>query len=83
MNIDVIKYFRNDTFGKKKYHSSDGSRFHIQLLSYKVVSKQKNKNENTEYHGMFISFKSHLYQKQGSPIFLLFDSLNLVLYILV
>ena len=67
----------------KKYHSSDGSRFHIQLLSYNVVSKQKNKNENTEYHGMFISFKSHLYSRQGSPIFLLFDSLSLVLYLLV
>ena len=67
----------------KKYHNSDGSRFHIQLLSYNVVSKQKNKNENTEYHGMFISFKSHLYSRQGSPIFLLFDSLSLVLYLLV
>ena len=67
----------------KKYHNSDGSRFHIQLLSYNVVSKQKNKNENTEYHGMFISFKSHLYSRQGGPIFLLFDSLSLVLYLLV
>ena len=41
-----------------------------QLLSYNVVSKHKNKNENTEYHGMFISFESLLYLKQGSPIFL-------------
>ena len=48
-----------------------------QLLSYNVVSKHKNKNENTEYHGMFISFKSHLYSKQGSPIFLLFGSWSL------
>ena len=32
----------------------------------------KNKNENTEYYGTFISFKSHLYSKQGSPILLLF-----------
>ena len=48
-----------------------------QLLSYNVVSKHKNKNENTEYHGMFISFKSHLYSKQGSPIFLLFGSWGL------
>ena len=45
-----------------------------QLLSSNVVSKHKSKNENTEYHGMFISFKSHLYSKQGSPIFLLFGS---------
>ena len=43
-----------------------------QLLSYNV-SKHKNKNENTEYHGMFISFKSHHYSKQGRPIFLLFE----------
>ena len=82
LNIAVIKNFRNDTFGKK-YHTSAGSCFHIQLLSYNVVSKQKNKNENTEYHGMFISFKSHLDSKQGSPIFLLLDSLSLVLYLLV
>ena len=34
--------------------------FLTQLLSYNV-SKHKNKNENTEYRGMFISFKSHLY----------------------
>ena len=38
-----------------------------QLLSYNVVSKHKNKNENTEYHGMFISFKSHL--KTNEPDF--------------
>ena len=48
-----------------------------QLLSYNVVSKHKYKNENTEYHGMFISFKGHLYSKQGSPIFLLFGSWSL------
>ena len=54
----------------------------IQVLSYNVVSKQK-KNENKEYHGMFISFKSHLYSKQGSPIYLLFGSWSLVLYLLV
>ena len=54
-----------------------------QLLSYNVVSKYKNKNENTEYHGMFISFKSHLYSKQGSLIFLLFRSWSLALYLLV
>ena len=47
-----------------------------QLLSYNV-SKHKNKNKNTEYHGMFISFKSHLFSKQGSPIFPLFESWSL------
>ena len=53
------------------------------LLSYNVVSKHKDKNENIEYHGMFISFKTHLYSKQGSPIFLLFGSWSLALYLLV
>ena len=51
----------------------------IQLLSYNVVSKQKkNRNENTECHGIFIPFKSHLNSKQGSLIFLLFGSWSLV-----
>ena len=54
-----------------------------QLLSYNVFSKHKNKNEYTEYHGMFISFKSHLCSKQGSPIFLLFGSWTLALHLLV
>ena len=51
----------------------------IKLLCYNVVSKEKkNKNENTECHGMFITFKSHLNSKQGSLIFLLFGSWSLV-----
>ena len=41
----------------------------------------KNKNENTKYHGIFISFKIQLYSKQGSPIFIFFGSWNLVLYL--
>ena len=52
-------YFQNDTFKKNRY--SDGSHLH-QSLSCNVVSKQRHKNENAEYHGMLISFKSrHLY----------------------
>ena len=50
---------------------------------YNVASKHKNKNENTKYHGICISFKSHLYSKQESPIFLLFGSWSLTLYLLV
>ena len=49
----------------------------IHLFSLTVVSKQK-KNENTEYHDTSISFKSHLYSKQVSPIFLLFGSWSVV-----
>ena len=50
----------------------------IQLLSYNIVSKQKKKNENIECHDMFIPLKRHLNSKQGSLIFLLFESWNLV-----
>ena len=55
----MIKYSRNDSFEKKKNITATEVIF-IQLLSYNVISKQKNKNEDTEYHGMFISFKNHL-----------------------
>ena len=77
----MIKCFRNDTFEKKTITATEVVL--TQLLSYNVVSKHKNKNKNTEYHGMFVSFKSHLYSKQGSPIFLVFGSWSLALYLLV
>ena len=38
----------------------------------------KKQNENTKYHGTFISLKSHLYSKKRGPIFLLFGSWSLV-----
>ena len=34
-----------------------------------------------EYHSFFISFKIHLYSKQGSPIFLFLGSWCLALYL--
>ena len=46
----------------------------IQVFFFSVGFKQKNKNENTEYNGSFIPFKSQLYSKPGSSIFLLFES---------
>ena len=49
----------------------------IQLLFFNVGSKQINENENTEYHGTLIPFKSQLYPKPGSSIFLLFGSWSL------
>ena len=64
-NFQVPGYFRKKTITAAEV-------VFIQLLSYHAVSKQKNKNENTEYQYIFISFKSHLYSKQGSPVFLLF-----------
>ena len=82
LNIVVIKYFRIDTFETKKTITATEVVL-TQLLSYNVVSKHKNKNENTEYHGIFISFKSHLYSKEGSPICLLFGSWSLALFLLV
>ena len=53
----------------------------IQVLFFTVGSKQKNKNENTEYHGTFTPFKAKLYLKPGKSIFLLFWSWSLVLYL--
>ena len=72
----MIKYFQNDTFGKKNITTTEV--VFIQFLSYNVVSKQKNKNENTECHDMFLPFKSHLNSKQGSLNLLLFGSWTLV-----
>ena len=45
----------------------------MQVFFFIVGSKWKNKNENTKYHGRFISFKSHLYSKPESSIFLFLD----------
>ena len=59
-------------FRKKIYHNSNGFRSHPLFLSYCYFST-KNKNESTEYHDTFISFKSHLHLKQESPSFLLFS----------
>ena len=55
----------------------------LQLSFFAVVSKQKNKDEHTEYHGIFIPFKSLVYWKHGSPTFILFGSWSLVLYLRV
>ena len=56
---------------KKNYQNSDVSLSDSIVLLYRCF-QTKNENENTEYYGTFISFKSHLYSKQRSPIFLLF-----------
>ena len=52
----------------------------IQVFFLPVGSKQKNKNELAEHHGMFIPFKSRVYSKHRSPIFHLFASWKMVLY---
>ena len=57
----------SEWYFRKKYHNSDGSRFHLVALLPLVL----NKNGNTEYHGIFISFKSQLYSEQGSFILLI------------
>ena len=44
----------------------------IQVSFLTVGSRHKNKNVLTEYHDIFISFKSRVYSKHGSPIFPLF-----------
>ena len=45
----------------------------IQVSFLTVGSKQKNKTELVEYHGIFITFKSQVYSKQGSPFFSCLD----------
>ena len=76
----MIKYFRM-TLSIKKMVITATEVVLIKLFSYTIVSKQKKKNENTEYYGTFISFKSLLYSKQGSPVFLLFGSWSVILYL--
>ena len=43
----------------------------------------KNKNKYTEYHGISLPFKSHVYSKHGSPTFSLVCVMELVLYLYV
>ena len=64
----------------KNYHNSDGSCSHQNVISYRR-SYTKNKNENTKYHSILISFKSQVYSRQGSPISLLFGTRSLVSYL--
>ena len=45
-----------------------------------VGSKQKNNDEHTESHDIFILFKDKIYSKQGSHISLLFGTWTLVLF---
>ena len=47
------------------------------------TKKNKNKNENMEHLGTFIPCKSWLHSKPGSPIFQLFGSYSLVVYLYV
>ena len=72
--------FQNDTFEKNTITVMEDAP--IQISFPDVGSKQKNKNEHTEYHDdIFILFKSQVYSKHGSPTFLLFGSWSLVSYI--
>ena len=65
---------------QNNYHNRKKNRSHPSVL-FTVASKQKNKNKNTEYHSNFILFKNQVYSKLWSPIFLLFGSWCLVLYL--
>ena len=49
----------------------------IQVFFFNVGSKQKNNNENSEYHGTFAPFTSQRYSEPESSIFLLFGSWSL------
>ena len=72
----MIKYFRNDTFGKKNITTTEI--VFIQLLSCNVVSKQKKWKWKHRIPWHVHTFKSHLNSEIGSPIFLLFGSWSLV-----
>ena len=80
LNIAVMKHLWNDTF-EKSFIITATEVVLVWLFSYTVVPKQNNKNENTEYYGTFISFKTHLYSKQRTPIFLFFDWWSIVLHL--
>ena len=66
--IAVIKFFCHGPF-EKKFTITMTEVVLIHLFSLTGVSKSK---ISTEYRGTFISFKSYLQLKQGSPIFILF-----------
>ena len=59
LNIAVCDQVLSEWHFEKKYHSSDGSRFHPTVLSHRCFWT-KNKNENTEYYSKVISFKIQL-----------------------
>ena len=64
--------FRNSTLEKITIAVAEVAL--IQVSFPKVASKQKkNKNENTEYHGISMPFKIQVFSKRGSPTFLLFE----------
>ena len=52
-----------------------------EVLFLTVGSKQENKNELMEYYGIFIPFKTRVYSKHGSPIFLMSGSWKMVLHL--
>ena len=45
-----------------------------QMFFLIIGSKEKNKNESTEYHSIFMQYKSQVCPSQESAIFLLFGS---------
>ena len=51
----------------------------IQVSFPNDASKQENKNENMEYHDIFMAFKCQIYSKYGSDTFFLSESCSLVL----
>ena len=59
---------------KNKNHNNDGSRAHRSILFYQCFWTKKKKKwiHYTEFQGIFISFKSQVYSRQGRSIFLLF-----------
>ena len=74
--LGLVSTFHNGTFEKNTITVMEVVLMQLQFLI--ICSKQKTKMVS---HGIFISFKSQLYSKQGSPIFLWFGSWTVALYL--
>ena len=74
-----LSYLQNSSFKNITKKVTEVVLIHLPFFT--VGSKQKDKNELTEYHGIFMPFKSRVYSKHGSPIFTFFGSGKMVLYL--
>ena len=82
----ILHFFEMSAFWdgiNKHVHNHDENCSHPSVLFTVASETNKNKNENMEYLGTFIPLKSRVHSKPGSPIFQLFRSYSLVVYLYV
>ena len=78
----ISSNFQNGTFEIMTITETKFVLIQVFFLPFLLNNNKKiYKNEKTEYHGTFRPFKNQLHLKPGSPIFLLFRSWSLVLYL--